>query len=331
MSISFAIESYLESSDTGTTYTRRTYRTALNLFRQYLVEKGIAPDSGELEDLDVDRLLAFATWLLDETGIAKRTLQTYLAAVVGWVAYLQVRGWLHFTPQEMARFEDGVKRIRRNQRPPELLPYPPRPEDLEALVSAARETTLRRQNDARALLAKLRDIAIVESLRCSGLRVGELVGITRIQLDDGEQAVWVLGKRNKLRRVYFDERAWEAIHHYLRERQTLDGATGRPLSNLPVFARHDRRAGSKVLPISTQTVQNTVRRLAERAGLGAKGITPHALRHYFATRIYQTTRDLAVTQSALGHASPNTTRIYAKLEDNAVREAHRAAFPSADD
>jgi site-specific recombinase XerD len=98
------------------------------------------------------------------------------------------------------------------------------------------------------------------------------------------------------------------------------------LSDLPVFARHDKKAGSKVLPLSTQSVQNTIRRLAERAGLGAKGITPHALRHYFATRIYQTTHDLAVTQTALGHASPNTTRIYAKLEDNAVRNAHRDAF-----
>jgi len=73
-------------------------------------------------------------------------------------------------------------------------------------------------------------------------------------------------------------------------------------------------------------VQNTPRRLAERADLAAKGITPHALRHYFATRIYQTTHDLAVTQTALGHSNPNTTRIYAKLEDNAVRDAHRRAF-----
>ncbi|MDE0198171.1 MAG: tyrosine-type recombinase/integrase [Caldilineaceae bacterium] len=328
MSISSTIESYLEAADTGTAYTRRTYRTAMNLFRQYLAEKGIPPEVKDLEDLDVDRLLAFSTWLLEAASIGQRTLTTYLAAMMAWVSYLQVRGWLPFTPQELARLQEGIKHVRRTQRPPELIPHPPRPEEMEMLVTAARETVLRRPDDPRARLAKLRDIAIVETLRCTGLRVGELVSLTRKQLEDQDRAVWVVGKGNKVRRVYFDERSWDAIHHYLQARQSFDGATGRPLSDLPVFARHDKKSGSKVLPLSTQSIQNTIRRLAEGAGLGAKGITPHALRHFFATRIYQTTHDLAVTQTALGHASPNTTRIYAKLEDNAVRDAHREAFES---
>ena len=331
MFISDSIESYLGAAETGTPYTRRTYRTAMNLFQEYLVENEIPPEVKDLDYLDVDRLLAFATWLMDGGSIGKRTLHTYLAALVSWVSYLQVRGWLPFNAQELARLQDGVKRIRRNQRPPELMPYPPRAEELEALVVAARETVLRRPDNVREQLAHLRDIAIVETLRCTGLRVGELVSITRKQLEDEDQAVWVVGKRSKVRRVYFDDRAWEAIRRYLQERQAFDGATRRPLSALPVFARHDRRAGSQVLPLTTQTIQNTIRRLAERAGLSAKGITPHALRHYFATRIYQTTHDLAVTQTALGHANPNTTRIYAKLEDNAVRDAHRAAFQPRDE
>ena len=237
-----------------------------------------------------------------------------------------MRGWLPFTPQELARFHDGVKRVRRNQRPPDLLPHPPRPEEMEALVTAAREKPLRRENDPRELLAKLRDIAIVEVLRCTGLRVGELVKISRKQLEDEERAAWVVGKRGKVRKVYFDERAWSSMRRYLLERQVYDGGSGRPIAELPVFARHDRRAGAQVLSLTPESVQNTIRKLAERADLAAKGITPHALRHYFATRIYQTTHDLAVTQTALGHSSPNTTRIYAKLEDDAVRNAHRQAF-----
>lgn len=330
MLISKTIETYLSAAETGSALTRRTYRTAMNLFCQYLEERGTGLETSELDVLDVDRLLVFATWLLDEAGIGKRTLHTYLAALVGWITFLQVRGWLPFNSQELARLKDGVKRIRRNQRPPDLLPYPPRPDEMEALVTAARETVLRRPDDLRERLAKLRDIAIIETLRCTGLRVGELVSITRKQLEDQERAVWVVGKRSKVRRVYFDDRAWDATHYYLQARQPIDGATGRALSDLPVFARHDNRVGSKILPLSTQAIQNTIRRLAERAGLAAKGITPHALRHYFATRIYQTTRDLAVTQTALGHASPNTTRIYAKMEDDAVREAHRAAFRQRD-
>ena len=331
MFIHDAIESYLAAAETGGTYTRRTYRTALNLFQKYLAERGVPPGASELTVLDADRLLGFATWLLDGGGIGKRTLQTYLAALVSWVNYLQVRGWLPFGAQELARLQAGFKSIRRNQRPPDLMPYPPMAEEMEALAAAARETVLRRPDDVRERLARLRDIAVLESLRCTGMRVGELVSLTRKQLEGQEKAVWVVGKRSKVRRVYFDDSAWEAIQRYLQARQPFDGAARRPISELPVFARHDRRAGSQVLPLSTQSIQNTVRRLAERAGLADKGITPHALRHYFATRIYQTTRDLAVTQTALGHASPATTRVYAKLEDNAVRDAHRAAFQAGDE
>lgn len=80
------------------------------------------------------------------------------------------------------------------------------------------------------------------------------------------------------------------------------------------------------MPLSTESVQNTIRARLNPPGSADRGITPHALRHYFATRMYQTTRDLAVTQTALGHSSPATTRIYAKLEDDAVRNAHREAF-----
>ena len=221
MSISSTIESYLEAADTGTAHTRRTYRTAMNLFRQYLGEKGIPPEVKDLEDLDVDRLLAFSTWLLESASIGQRTLTTYLAAIMAWVSYLQVRGWLPFTPQELARLHEGIKHVRRNQRPPELIPHPPRPEEMELLVTAARETVLRRPDDPRERLAKLRDIAIVETLRCTGLRVGELVSITRKQLEDQDRAVWVVGKGNKVRRVYFDERSWEAIHHYLHARQQV--------------------------------------------------------------------------------------------------------------
>ncbi|MBX3050699.1 MAG: tyrosine-type recombinase/integrase [Caldilineaceae bacterium] len=326
MPITDTIERYLEDAATGSTFTRRTYRTAMNRFQEYLIEKRTPPDTSDVGQLDVDRLLGFATWLLDETKISQRTLHTYLAGLVGWVNFLQVRGWLPFTPQELARFQDGIKRVRRNQRPPDLLPHPPRPDEMAALVNAAREVPLRRENDPRELLAKLRDVAIVEVLRCTGLRVGELVKISRKQLDEEERAAWVVGKRGKVRRVYFDERAWGAMRRYLSERQIYDGGSGRPIAELPVFARHDRRVGDQILPLTTESVQNTIRTLAERANLAAKGITPHALRHYFATRIYQTTRDLAVTQTALGHSNPNTTRIYAKLEDDAVRKAHKQAF-----
>lgn len=326
MIISDAIERYLADAGIGSRHTRRTYRTAMNRFQSYLGQHKTPPESAELDRLDVDLLLGLATWLLDDIQVGRRTLHTYLAALTGFVQFLQVRGWLPFSPQELSRFEEGIKRIRRNQRPPDLMPHPPTPEDLKILVAAAYDIPLRDNASPRDYLAKLRDIAMVESLACSGLRVGELVGLLRKQLTEADRSSWVVGKGGKARQIFFSITAWQAVQHYLRERQSRDGATGRPLGDLPVFARHDRRAGARILPLSTESVQNSIRDLAERANLADRGITPHALRHYFATRMYQTTRDLAVTQTALGHSSPATTRIYAQLNEEAVRDAHRQAF-----
>jgi site-specific recombinase XerD len=324
--IADTIERYLNDAGTGSRHTRRTYRTAMNRFQEYLADRSVDAEQAQVDRLDVDLLLGYATWLLDEAQVSRRSLHTYLAGLTGLVQFLQVRGWLPFSPQELARFNEGIKRIRRNQRPPDLMPHPVRQEELDALVQAAKGVQLRDNSSDRERLVKMRDIAMIETLACTGLRVSELVGLQRKQLDDTDRSTWVVGKRGKARQVFFAEAAWNAIHHYLQTRQQWDGATGRPLGGLPVFCRHDRRAGVQILPLSTESVQNTIRALAESARLSDRGITPHALRHYFATRMYQTTRDLAVTQTALGHSSPATTRIYAKLEDDAVRDAHREAF-----
>jgi site-specific recombinase XerD len=132
----------------------------------------------------------------------------------------------------------------------------------------------------------------------------------------------VTGKGRKQRLVYFDDKAWGAVNHYLKVR--ADGAAGRSLASLPLFARHDRGAGSRVLPISTNTVRSAITQLGQMAGLD-EAITPHLLRHRFATRVLSATHDLAATQDLLGHAAPTTTRIYAKLTDEDTAEAHRKA------
>jgi site-specific recombinase XerD len=101
----------------------------------------------------------------------------------------------------------------------------------------------------------------------------------------------------------------------------------RQLSRLPVLARHDRRAGSKILPLSTRSVQNILMELASQAGILERfHLTPHTLRHFFATEFLSETGDLALTQYALGHASPTTTRIYAQTKREDYRRAHRGVF-----
>jgi site-specific recombinase XerD len=158
------------------------------------------------------------------------------------------------------------------------------------------------------------------------MRVGELVRLERGNLlYDVRGALVKYGKGKKDREILFSERAWAAIQTYLKARQ--DGTQARPLASLPVFARHDRGAGARVLPLSTRSVQNTFLDLASRADILERfHLTPHTLRHYFATEFLSETGDLALTQYALGHASPATTRIYAKTKREDYRRAHQRVF-----
>jgi site-specific recombinase XerD len=178
----------------------------------------------------------------------------------------------------------------------------------------------------RKRLIRLRNIAMVEALLSSGMRVGELVRLERGHLlYDVKGALVKYGKGKKDREVLFSDRAWDAIQAYLRFRG--DGAQNRRLSSLPVFSRHDRGAGERVLPLSTRSVQNVFVEVASRAGILERfHLTPHTLRHYFATEFLSETGDLALTQYALGHSSPATTRIYAKTKQEDYRRAHGRVF-----
>lgn len=333
-SVAASIELFLGDAMLGASQTRAAYRTALNAFVAYLEQAHDLDAQTVLpQALTVDQLLTWSTWLLDERGVGQRTLQTYLAALVRYVEFLQIRDWLEFSGQQAVRFREGLRRTRKAQRPTQLLPHPPTAAQVQQLIEAARQRAIPADNE-RASLARLRDIALIEVLRCTGLRVSEAVGLKRKQLRQesaGSTMAWIVGKGRKERQVFFDATAWRAVQAYLDARKALDGASGRPLGELPVFARHDKRAGDKILRLSTEAVERMFQALAAAAGLGDAGITPHALRHFFATKMYQTTHDLSVTQTALGHSSPVTTRVYAKLEDGAVRAAHQAAFKHNDE
>jgi site-specific recombinase XerD len=191
----------------------------------------------------------------------------------------------------------------------------------------------------RKKLIHLRNIAMVEALLSSGMRVGELVRLERGHLlYDVKGAMVKYGKGKKDREVLFSDRAWTALQTYLRARfdaspvQSRRANQRRPIASLPVFARHDRGAGDRVLPLSTRSVQNVFVELASRAGILERfHLTPHTLRHYFATRFLSQTGDLALTQYALGHASPATTRIYAKTQWEDYRRAHGRVFQGNED
>lgn len=308
--------------------TVRTYAGALNRFREYLTQVPLSPATEPADRLTADHAIDFVHWLSGEhfrdRPMSKATLRTYLAAIARFYAYLIREKLAPIPADEYERLRGAYHDFRRGGY--RRLPRPAAPEVVQQLVQAAR-SVLPRPDDRSYELRRLRNIAILESLRCTGARVGELVSLRRGDLDYRNQSARVIGKGDRERIIYFDDAAWQAIQTYLSARQ--DGVRGRALHELPLFARHDRAAGNQVLPLSTNTVRQVFEDCLKLAGI-EQPLTPHTLRHTFATLALEATGDLAAVQDLLGHASPATTRVYAKVSARRLREVHRQIFGAQD-
>jgi len=343
MTVDEAIAKYLgyiqASQSPGTS---RTYATGLRHFAHFLATRSVLPRTTDVQSLTIAVATDYITWLyeylLERAGgqpekISESTKATYFAALSGFFEYLIVEAQL--LPMSTSDYDalrkamaKAAKRRQRSELPPEKLPTQEIVQTLLAEASKPLELGEDTPEGTRRRLdlARLRDIAIIHALLSSGMRVGELVRLERgHMLYQVKGAVVKYTKSKKEREVLFSESAWDAIQTYLKAR--ADGAQKRPLASLPVFARHDSRAGTNVLPLTTRSVQNTFMDLASRAGILERfHLTPHTLRHYFATEFLSETGDLALTQYALGHSSPTTTRIYAQTKREDYRRAHRSIF-----
>lgn len=343
ITLALAIERFLADPTTGTGHTLRTYETGLRRLLVFAASAGhdaAAPASL----VNVPFALAWVAWLLDDQLVSERTLLTYLAGFSRFVVFLHSRSLTDLSADAVLRMQTELRQVRRVHRPPSRQVRAPSEEDTAALVRAARAApgAAEAGGDERAELRRLRDIAMLELLRSSGIRVGELVALRRRDLEDaprpaagsgGERTppaaarrLRVMGKGRRERWAYADADAWAAIRAYLQARAALDQASGRNLAGLPLFARHDKGAGRAIKPLSTRTVQLVIEDLVGLAGLAEKGISPHSLRHYFATRVLRITGNLAVVQDLLDHRSPETTRIYAEVDETQKQQAHTRAF-----
>lgn len=345
MTIKEAMDRFLEhmraSQSDG---TARTYRMGLRHFARYLHEQGMPPERTEVQQLTLPVTHQFISWLYsyllhdvahgDPQRVSEATKSVYFAAVSRFLAYLVIETQalpLSTDEYDILRkaFAKAHKAGARDHLPPNKLPTAEIVEDLRAEAWKLSELPdqMAEGEHHRCEMIRLRNIAIVEALLSSGMRVSELVRLRRGDLlYEVHGAIVRYTKGKKEREVLFSDRAWNAIQHYLRER--ADGRVQqRALADLPVFARHDRRAGGRVLPLSTRSVQDMFLNLASSAGILEKfHLTPHTLRHFFATEFLSETGNLALTQYALGHASPNTTRIYAQTKREDYRRAHRKVF-----
>jgi site-specific recombinase XerD len=326
-----AITAFLR--DLNSRHTSQAYATPLRHFCVYLSGQGMACDRSLVTELTVDHAIEFVPWLRhdcfpDPDRPAKATLQLYLTALYRFYRVLLKQG-VAFDAADIARLEETY-RDARNIRG-EARPKDPKLEAVLAIIEAARAVPSvpgPKHADRQRERSRLRDIAIVETLRSTGCRVGELVSLRRADLDWMAQSALVKGKGSKYRKVYLDPVAWSALTTYLKQRQ--DGGDHRALERYPVFCGHGNRSGRNPSPLTTRHVARTIQRLAKRAGIAEVGVTPHYFRHVFATRALERTENLALVQDMLGHASPATTRVYAKTDEEQRRSGYARVWSQDD-
>lgn len=345
-----AVASFLDDvARAGSARSASTYRAALTRFRQFLAEDrrpdrdarrkrtpleraaDQARESADpaplppfpLADLTVSDAVGFVRWLSDEMSRerghapSQSTVFTYTSALQSFYAFLYREGLRPDLDLEALR--QRMKRLRgRRDRP---IPRVPGDDVVEALLRVA--AAVRPSGNPQAELIRLRDVAILECLRSSGLRVSEAVSLKREDLDFVDRSATVRGKGGKDRVVFFSADAVKALREYWRVRG--DERLTRHVGALPAFGRHNRQSVGKVLGLSAQGVRYIVEQLRQRAG-EEWPVTPHRLRAWFATFLLDNDVNLAEVQDLLGHESANTTRIYTKVKPRRLQEAHRRAF-----
>lgn len=292
-------------------------RFLLQAFRDHLLfERGLAERTVEAYVRDATQMVEFARDhdLADPRGLDHPLLRRFLGELAdrGLAASTvsrkisSLRAYFGFLFAEGAVAED----------PTERLAGPGRGRDLPDVLSYAEVRRLLEAVPSEHELA-FRDLALLETLYGCGLRVSEAVGLQVRDLWSEEGLVRVLGKGERERLVPLGAGARRALDRYLRElRPRLDrGETeGRVFVNA-----HGR-------PLSRMGVWKILRRHVERAGL-EKRVTPHTLRHSFATHLLEGGADLASVQEMLGHADVSTTEIYTHVDRSYLREVHRSHHP----
>ena len=318
-----SINDYLETvSLSRSPNTARTYRNALEAFAITLEALGVDLETTPASKASENWIADFATAL---KGYAPTSERLYLTAATGWYEFLAAE---RLADINIPRIRLLIRR--RARRPGQRLPQFPR-EHIETVLDYAINLTNAPAKDEREHLRNLRDRSFLLTLADTGLRVHEACNLRRGDLDWNEGRAQLVGKGDRESLVRFSRRAISALRDYISVRAKLDGASGRPLSALPLFARHDRGAGKKVLPITTTTGRAIVhQRTCESLGSEHQGvITPHSFRHYFVTTVLRASGgNLKLAQELARHRNITVTQRYAHLSDDELDRGYYDIFDS---
>jgi integrase/recombinase XerC len=299
---------HLATDRGASVYTQRNYRQALREFSQWHHQERQQPPAwGKLQRDDFRGYLRF----LGRQQLGRAAIQLRFCAVRTFFKFLIRQGVLAISPIRNLAMPKSGKRLPKfltGQQMEDLLAAP-----LKLMPSEGSNAA-----KARARFLCLRDRAILETLYSCGLRISELCGLAAADIDWGERLVRVRGKGKKERLVPIGETALRAIQKHW---QMLPNPPG---GQSPVFL-----AGrDKPKPVSPRYLQLRLKKYLALVGLDPN-LTPHKLRHSYATHLLDAGADLRSVQELLGHAHLTTTQVYTHLTTERLKRAYDQAHPRA--
>lgn len=299
--------------------TERTYRNAMNAFIEMLAEKNISPD----QSVTVLSEKIFSDYAKYLKAYSSSTESLYINVAKNYFEFLAAEEIKNFN-----LFQTKFLIKNRTRKPGIRLPQFPE-HDIEAVIDyALNQIPILPVMDESEKLINLRDAAFLVTLADTGLRIHEACNLRRGTIDWFSNKAVIIGKGNKEAIIRFSDRSINLLKSYLYERSVIDGATGSTLASLPVFARHDKGAGKKVLPITTKTGREIVSsRVEECLGKDAVGtITPHSFRHYFVTNVLKKTGNMKIAQEFARHSSITVTQRYTHLSNEDLDKKYDKIF-----
>jgi len=282
---------YLKHEKNASPHTIASYRSDLLQLARYLEEKRVT-----LKEIDNIVLRGFLAVLYDR-GEKKSTIGRKLAAIRSFFQFCVRKGWM----------DDNPARVVATPRQDKPIPSFLSEEEMQEFLDLPRTSKP----------LDIRDKAMLELLYATGIRVSELVGIEIEDMKFSERLIRVRGKGKKERLVPFGRIAEESLRSYMRARASIHKGK---VDETPLFLNY---RGKKLSP---RSVERTVDKYIRRSALRRK-ISPHSLRHSFASHLLSRGADLRVIQELLGHESLATTQKYTHLDLKHLLEVYRKSHP----
>jgi site-specific recombinase XerD len=304
MQITDWMRRFLEYTEIERGRSLNTVRNYEHYLATFIEQSGVKTP----EDITSEKVREFRMWLnrkmvgggkrgVAATTMKRRTQNYYLIALRAMLKYLVRQGVQSLPPEQIELAKVPGRQL-------DLIGQ----SDLNALLDAP-------EGDS---LAALRDKAILEMLFSTGLRVSELVGLDR-DIDMSAEHFSVRGKGEKVRIVFISDDARDSVKDYLAKRTDVDPAM------FIAIGRGGEKSLSKKegsLRMSARSIERTVKQYAIKSGI-TKKVTPHVLRHSFATDLLENGADIRSVQALLGHSSITTTQIYTHVTDRGLQEVHK--------